>query len=107
MQVEAEEAKHGPAVSEEAFPSLGEAVKQPPARGKKSKGVKMDLAAFQAGSRRAPVSDKELLLQLPKGSSGLPKEERESGALGGAFREYGGNRDGEWQIFSSSWLSME
>jgi hypothetical protein len=94
--VEAEEARHGPRLaSEEAFPSLDEAVKAVPGKSKKAKPQKMSIAAFQAaGSRSRQLSDKELLQQLPKGSSGLPKEEREGGALGGAFRDYGGNRDG-------------
>jgi hypothetical protein len=81
-------------VSEEAFPSLGEAIKQPQPKGKKQKGQKMllsDFAAFPVG-RRAQMSDKELLMNLPKSSSGLPKEERPSGALGGGFKDYGGNR---------------
>lgn len=97
LQVEAEEAKHGtagPLVSEEAFPSLGESSKQPGGKqSKKGKGAKLSLSqfgAFQVG-RRAQLSDKEILLQLPKGSSGLPKEERD-GALGGGFKDYGGNR---------------
>lgn len=82
-------------MSEEAFPSLGEVSKQPSGKGKKAKGTKMtlgDFGAFQAGGRRQQLSDKEILMQLPKGSSGLPKEERNSKALGGGFKDYGGNR---------------
>lgn len=50
-------------------------------------------------SRRAQPSDQEILMQLPKGSSGLPKEERDSKALGGGFKDYGGNRQqgGGWK----------
>jgi len=43
---------------------------------------------------RSAQSDKEILMNLPKGSSGLPREEREPGALGGAFKDYGGDRQG-------------
>lgn len=97
LQVEAEEAKHGPLVSEEAFPSLGESSKQPGGKSsKKGKGTKLSLSqfgAFQVGRSRQ-LSDKEILLQLPKGSSGLPKEERDSKGLGGGFKDYGGNRQG-------------
>jgi hypothetical protein len=99
LQVEAEEAKHGqrgPLVSEEAFPSLGEAIKEPAGKGKKAKkGTKLSLnefSAFSAGRARQQPSDKEILLSLPKGSSGLPKEDRDSKGLGGGFKDYGGNR---------------
>lgn len=83
-------------MNETAFPSLGEAIKQPAKSTKKGKGTKLNLAdfnAFPVGRSRQP-SDKELLMQLPKSSSGLPKEERGASGLGGGFKEYGGNRQG-------------
>ena len=71
----------------------------------------MNLSDFNAMSvgRRSQPSDKELLMNLPKSSSGLPREERGSSALGGGFKDYGGNRqqggecasaDGSWKICS-------
>eukprot|EP00879_Flechtneria_rotunda_P001240 GHRR01001387.1.p1 GENE.GHRR01001387.1~~GHRR01001387.1.p1 ORF type:complete len:544 (+),score=208.12 GHRR01001387.1:96-1727(+) len=96
-EVEQEEASRGP-VDEEAFPSLGEAIKASGQKtaGKKGKPVKMGLGEFFSApvGRRPPQSDKEILLQLPKGSSGLPREERDPNALGGGFKDYGGNREG-------------
>lgn len=104
--VDEEEAQHGvpPAplpLPEDDFPSLGAAVKQGKdagAKTKKPKGQKMDLGAFLGGGGRAAApsrtNDNELLMALPKASSGLPREERGSGALGGAFKDYGGQRDG-------------
>lgn len=97
-EVEAEEVKKGPMVDEEAFPTLGEAVKSAPQKGKaskKGKGTKMGLNEFMSASvGRKPISDAEILMQLPKGSSGLPREERDPNALGGAFKDYGGDRQG-------------
>lgn len=96
--VENEEARiGGPLKDEEAFPSLGEAVKAGAGKGaktsKKGKPLKMGLNDFLAApSRRTAESDKELLMKLPKGSSGLPREERDPNALGGAFKDYGGER---------------
>lgn len=104
-EVEAEEVKSGPVVDEEAFPTLGEASKAPQPKGKaakKGKGTKMGLNDFlsvQAG-RKGQASDAELLMQLPKGSSGLPREERDANALGGAFRDYGGDRQGALPVTS-------
>eukprot|EP00878_Enallax_costatus_P003374 GHUV01003583.1.p1 GENE.GHUV01003583.1~~GHUV01003583.1.p1 ORF type:complete len:420 (+),score=113.52 GHUV01003583.1:116-1261(+) len=93
-EVEAEEVKKGAMVDEEAFPTLGAAVSKDSKKGKgaKKKGTKMDLGSFMSASlsRKAAASDAEILLQLPKGSSGLPREERDPTALGGAFRDYGG-----------------
>lgn len=40
-------------------------------------------------------------MQLPKSSSGLPKEERDPKQLGGAFKDYGGNRQG------GRWLELD
>jgi hypothetical protein len=94
--VEQEEAKNGPLL-DEAFPTLGEAVKEPkaPKAAGKKKPVKMALGDFMSSSSaRRTASDKEILMALPKGSSGLPREERDSKALGGGFKDYGGNRDG-------------
>ncbi len=95
-EVDLQEAKRGVLADEEAFPSLGEAIKAPVAKTtKKPKAMKMDLGTFMAaGARRSALTDDEIRRALPKGSSGLPREEREAGALGGAFKEYGGNRDG-------------
>ncbi len=94
-------------VSEEAFPSLGEAVKEPKAKGKKAKGQKLSLSDFNAFpvGRSRQLSDKEILMQLPKGSSGLPKEERDSKALGGGFKDYGGNRGERGECGDGGWLS--
>lgn len=62
-------------------------------KGKKGKGTKLSLGDFNAFpvGRSRQLSDKEILMQLPKGSSGLPKEEGAKG-LGGGFKDYGGNR---------------
>ncbi len=89
------------ALKEEAFPSLAAAVKEVPSKKKAQKGKPVPLGAFLGGgaANRAPVDDKSILLSLPKGSSGLPREERESGGLGGAFRDYGGDRGGGSQIW--------
>jgi hypothetical protein len=82
------------AMKEEAFPSLAVAAKEVPK--KKGKAKPLPLGAFLGGpaSNRAAMDDKAILLNLPKGSSGAPREEREGGALGGAFRDYGGDRGG-------------
>ena len=75
-----------PMGKEDAFPSLAAAAKEPAGKKKKAKAV--PLGAFLGGSAsaaaRSAVDEKSILLSLPKGSSGLPKEERESGGLGGA-----------------------
>eukprot|EP00775_Hariotina_reticulata_P005461 gene5461-5695_t len=93
-EVDAEEERNGP-LRQEAFPSLNEAAKSEKKPSKKAKPVKMGLGSFMATSvGRSAQSDKEILAHLPKGSSGLPKEEREPGALGGAFKDYGGDRQG-------------
>jgi hypothetical protein len=104
--VEQEEAKNGP-LRDEAFPTLGEAVKQDPKAvktGGKKKPVKMGLTDFLGAqtARRSAPSDKELLMALPKGSSGLPREDRESKGLGGGFKDYGGNRDGASRLCHTS-----
>lgn len=91
------------ALKEEAFPSLAAAAKEVPSK-KKSKAKPLPLGAFLSASAKASASgsrsaldDKAILLNLPKGSSGLPKEDREAGGggLGGAFKDYGGDRGGE------------
>lgn len=100
-QVEEEEAQNGVPLLDEAYPTLGESVKQakeaPPK--KKKQQQKMSFSEFmgvpggaRGGSSR--TSEKEILMQLPKGSSGVKPEEREPGSLGGGFREYGGQRGG-------------
>jgi hypothetical protein len=110
--VDEEEAQHGVAaplpLPEDDFPSLGAAVKQGKdagAKTKKPKGQKMDLGVFLGGAARhaAPSrnNDNELLMALPKASSGLPREEG-GGRLGGAFKDYGGQRDGGYPWPSSS-----
>jgi hypothetical protein len=90
-----------PMGKEDAFPSLAAAAKEPAGKKKKAKAV--PLGAFLGGSAsaaaRSAVDEKSILLSLPKGSSGLPKEERESGGLGGAFRDYGGDRGGGSRIW--------
>lgn len=95
-EVEAEEVKKAAAVDEEAFPTLGAASSNEPKKGKaaKKKGTKMDLNAFlnAPASRKTAVSDAEILMQLPKGSSGLSRDD--PSALGGGFRDYGGDRQG-------------
>jgi hypothetical protein len=104
--VEQEEAKNGPLRDEEAFPTLGEAVKQEPKAAKgggKKKPVKMGLTDFLgAQTARRTASDKEILMALPKGSSGLPREDRDSKGLGGGFKDYGGNRDGASHLCHTS-----
>jgi len=84
------------ALKEEAFPSLSAAAKEAPK--KKGKGKTLPLGAFLAGAERggarAAADEKAILLNLPKASSGAPREEREGGGLGGAFRDYGGDRGG-------------
>ncbi|GBF92139.1 hypothetical protein Rsub_04486 [Raphidocelis subcapitata] len=80
------------ALKEEAFPSLAVAAKEVPK--KKTKAKPLPLGAFLSGpaANRAAQDDKAILLSLPKGSSGAPRDE--SAALGGAFRDYGGDRGG-------------
>jgi hypothetical protein len=101
-----------PPADNAAFPSLGEAAKQAPKQ--KKKGQKMDMRTFmqQAGgppapssgrfvptSGRAPVNEKEILLSLPTGSKGRVEGEEDAGppGMGGAFRDYGGDRAGGWK----------
>ena len=90
------------ALKEEAFPSLAAAVKEAPSK-KKTKAKPLPLGAFlsagakSSGSARSALDDKAILMNLPKGSSGAPREDREgggSGGLGGAFKDYGGDRGG-------------
>jgi len=99
---------------------LSEAVKQAPGGGKKKKGQKMDIRTFMQqapgpapggrfvapGGRGAPMSEKEILLSLPTGSRGKVEGEEEAGppGLGGAFREYGGDRGGGWRL--GPWWSL-
>lgn len=94
-EVDAAEAQNGGPLSE-AFPSLGEAIKAPKdAKPVKKKPVKLGLGAFIGSSRTQP-SEAELRLQLPTSSRGkVEGEEGDSGALGGAFKDYGGERRGE------------
>lgn len=99
--VDEQEEKHGapapaPFMKEEAFPSLSAAAKEQPSKKKAGKAKPVSLGAFLGGSQanRAPQDDKSILLNLPKASSGQPREERDSAALGGAFRDYGGDRGG-------------
>jgi hypothetical protein len=99
-EVDAEEERNGP-LRDEAFPSLNEAAKSEKKPSKKTKPVKMNLGSFMATSvGRSSQSDKQILMNLPKGSSGLPREEREPGALGGAFKDYGGDRQGACALSS-------
>jgi hypothetical protein len=105
--VEQEEAKNGPLRDEEAFPTLGEAVKQEPKGAKtggKKKPVKMGLTDFLGAqtARRTAINEKEILMALPKGSSGLPREDRDSKGLGGGFKDYGGNREGASRLCHTS-----
>ncbi len=106
--------------AEESFPSLGDAAKQPPPSKKgKKKGSesKMSLANFNAGGFNAPAgggayragpgrptNDKALVDMLPKGPAGYAQED--TGGLGGAFKEYGGNRGGMLPLLLSvlRWL---
>ena len=94
-EVDAEEERNGPLAGDaEDFPTLGQAVNQPKKPKEKKKPQKMALGSFISSVGRAAPSDLEILAQLPKGSSGLPREERDPNALGGGFREYGGDRQG-------------
>lgn len=76
----------------EAFPTLGQAAKAPaPSKKEKpKKPVKMSLSQLMA-------TDADLKAQLPTGSrgKGAGDDERDSGALGGGFGGYGGERRGE------------
>eukprot|EP00951_Prasinocladus_malaysianus_P039688 scaffold447008_cov17-Prasinocladus_malaysianus.AAC.1 len=58
---------------------LGGAARQPPAAG-------------GYGSRSRPANDEDILLNLPRGPAGYDPDESSRGGLGGAFKEYGGNR---------------
>lgn len=97
-----------PAPDNAAFPTLGEAAKQPPKS--KKKGQKMDIHTFMAntpsgpassaGGRfvvaaRLPPSARDILASLPTSSRGKVEGEEELGGMGGAFRDYGGDRGGE------------
>ena len=109
-EVEEAEQQNGgslPNVNEEAFPSLSAAAAKPEPKGKKKQKEKLSLGAFLAGgaagggarqSARAPADDSSLLLNLPKGSSGIRDTDREAGGLGGAFKEYGGQREGACRL---------
>lgn len=80
---------------DKAFPSLAAAVKEPAGK-KKVRAKPVPLGAFIAGggAARTAVDEKAILLSLPKGSSGAPREEGAPGGLGGAFKDYGGDRGG-------------
>ena len=89
------------ALKEDNFPSLS-AAKEAPSK-KKAKAKPVALGAFLAagpagGAARANLDEKSILLSLPKGSSGAPREEAGAGGLGGAFKDYGGQRDGAWDV---------
>ncbi len=97
-EVDAAEAQNGgplttasfPTLADASFPSLSEATK-----GGKKKPQKMALGEFMKAAKLGP-SEAELRAQLPTASRGkVPGEEREAGALGGAFKDYGGDRRGE------------
>ncbi|KIY92024.1 hypothetical protein MNEG_15938 [Monoraphidium neglectum] len=83
------------AFKEEAFPALSAAKEAPK---KKGKAKPVPLGAFLGGSAaasaRTNLDDKAILLALPKSSTGAPREEGQGGGIGGAFREYGGDRGG-------------
>lgn len=99
------------------FPTLGEAAKAPPPAKKKAKGQKLGLGQFlAAGGGPAPppvtsrVTDADILRLLPTAprADRDPDEANAMGALGGGFREYGGDRgnrgfSGGEQHGSSSW----
>ena len=87
-------------VNEAAFPSLDQAMKAaPPGKAKKGKGVKMSLQDFTSGSAvpfrsQGPpkMTDEQIRLLLPTGSRGKVEGEDDPNALGGGFKDYGGNR---------------
>eukprot|EP00232_Nephroselmis_pyriformis_P000817 CAMPEP_0182903486 /NCGR_PEP_ID=MMETSP0034_2-20130328/31313_1 /TAXON_ID=156128 /ORGANISM="Nephroselmis pyriformis, Strain CCMP717" /LENGTH=440 /DNA_ID=CAMNT_0025038379 /DNA_START=17 /DNA_END=1336 /DNA_ORIENTATION=+ len=84
---------------DELFPTLGAAATKP-VKKKKDKGQKMNLNDFNTGkfsvrARAATTNDDDILASLPKGPSARgPEDEELGGALGGAFRDYGGDRGG-------------
>jgi hypothetical protein len=120
-EVEEAEQQNGgslPHVNEDAFPSLSTAATKPAPKGKKKNTEKLSLQAFLTGGAagggartgaRAPADDSSLLMNLPKGSSGKRDDDREGGGgLGGAFKDYGGQRDGEfWPKDRSSCSRMK
>ena len=82
----------------DAFPSLGEAVKQQPKK-KKDKGQTLNLSAFLAGAParttvgpRGP-SDKDILAQLPQGPRGDRGDDGDDGGGMGGFSGF--SRGGE------------
>lgn len=78
--------------ADEAFPTLGAAAKAPPPKKKeKAKPVKLGLQDFIKGSGPSEV---ELRMQLPTGSRGKVDGEESATGLGGAFKDYGGERRG-------------
>jgi hypothetical protein len=111
-QMEEKEAADGPApVVADSFPVLGQKEEAFPTLGaaksaKKGKKQTMSLAEFAAspaggssGSYRAPTSRAaapDVGLVLPTGPRARDEgEEEQRGALGGAFRDYGGDRGGD------------
>ncbi len=111
-QVDEEEEQNGPL--DQAFPTLGEAVKVVQKVGKKkTKGTTLSLNEFMTAPVQRPgvfaagsaargavraTEEKSIMLSLPTGSRGkVEGEEQPSGGLGGAFSQYGGDRGrGEW-----------
>ena len=84
---------------EEAFPSLGEAVtKKISKRDRKAKQT-VSLKDFQSGAYKAPrpsakpASDADILASLPSGPR-MRDDDDARPTMGGAFREYGGDRGG-------------
>lgn len=84
---------------EEAFPSLGEAVtKKISKRDRKAKQT-VSLKDFQSGAYKAPrpsakpASDADILASLPSGPR-VRDDDDARPTMGGAFREYGGDRGG-------------
>ncbi len=85
---------------EQAYPSLGEAVKKKDSKkDKKAKPQKMNLADFQtsykppSASRRPAASDDKILSSLPTAPRARDDDEPASGGMGGAFKDYGGRGD--------------
>ena len=89
------------------FPSLAEAKNAPNPKPKApKKGQKMSMAEFLGGTKAAaPVAargfnEKAILLSLPtasRGRDGTEGQEQDAGRLGGAFKDYGGERS-EWAL---------
>lgn len=91
-QVEEEEQANGGAlpdvpVPEEAFPTLGAAVKEPK---KKKKGQTLSLGDFQTGNKvkHTGKAASEILKSLPTAPRG--GDDKPPGGLGGGFRDYKG-----------------